>query len=128
MLSFTDEMHKTTSYKHLDYNREKTAAYFRRLIDGGKFVHLTDQCLMLGTIGRTFFGESVISSDVILYVKKEFRGEGHSAKAINEFIKWSDNNGAERISIGQSSGVCGEEFKAVAKSCGFKKLGEVFAR
>ena len=128
MLSFTDDMHEETKYSELDYNREDTAAYFENVIRANQFVHINDGCLMIGVICKTFFGDSLIADDVLLYVKKEYRCKGLAEEAVKSFVKWADDNGAKRVSLGQSTGVCGEEFKAVAKSCGFKKLGEVFAR
>lgn len=128
MLSFTDDMHKETRYSELDYNREDAAAYFETLISSNQFIHINDGCLMIGVIGKTFFGDSLIADDVLIYVKKKYRCKGFAEDAVNSFVKWARDNGAKRVSLGQSTGVCGEEFKAVAKSCGFKKLGEIFAR
>ena len=128
MLSFTDEMHSTTNYSRLDYNREKTAKSFKSLVDRNQFIYITDECLMLGTADETFFGDSVIANDCLIYVKKDYRGKGHSALAINQFVKWAEEIGVDSIMIGQSSGVSNQEFASVAKSCGFKKQGEVFAR
>lgn len=128
MLSFTDEMHKNTDYKYLNYDRVKTGEYFQKLIDLNQFIHLTDGCLMIGSLEKVFFGDSLIASDILIYVKKEHRGLGLSIAAVNEFIKWSENAGASRISIGRSSGVNEKEFKSLAVKCGFNKLGEVYAR
>tara|TARA_R100000951_G_scaffold25817_1_gene21919 strand:- start:3910 stop:4296 length:387 start_codon:yes stop_codon:yes gene_type:complete len=128
MLSFTDEMHKTTNYSLFNYNREKTASSFKSIIDRNQFIYITDGCLMIGTADETFFGNSVVANDCLIYVKKEHRGRGLSKLALNKFIEWAKEVGADSIMIGQSSGVNNEEFASAAISCGFKKLGEVFAR
>jgi len=128
MVSFTDEMHKETGYSALDYNQEQTADFFEKIITSNQFVHLTDECLMIGTITKTFFGDSLVANDVLLYVKKEFRGNGHADDAVKSFVKWASNMGADRVVMGQSTGVCGKEFKSLVTSCGFVKLGEVYAR
>ena len=128
MLSFIDEMHKSTGYSELDYNRDKTELFFNEIIKHEQFIYLTRECLMIGTIDKPFFGNSLISSDVLLYVKKDYRGCGHAVKAVSDFIEWSDSQGADRVVMGQSTGVCGVEFNSLVESCGFTKIGEVFAR
>jgi GNAT superfamily N-acetyltransferase len=128
MVTFTDEMHKETAYSKLKYSKEKTYSFFDKIIKAGQFVYLTDECLMVGSISSTFFGDSLVANDILIYVKKEFRGFGHAGLALSNFIKWAESKGADSIIIGQTTGVCGKEFKSLAGACGFVKLGEVYAR
>lgn len=128
IMGFLDEMSTSTGYSDFDYNREKAEKYVELLISKNQFVYVTNECLMLGTVGSMFFGNDIFASDELIYVKKEFRGLGHSKAALESFVEWAESKGAKRVIVGQTTGVIGGEFSRLASSCGFFKLGEVYAR
>ena len=70
MLSFIDEMHKSTGYSELDYNRDKTELFFNEIIKHEQFIYLTRECLMIGTIDKPFFGNSLIQAMYCCMLKR----------------------------------------------------------
>ncbi len=128
IISLGKAMHSETGYSNLTFNESKARKYLTNLAESGQFFYVTDNCMMVAAITTPYFSDSRTAKDVLLYVDKDSRGKGVAKKAIKKYIEWAELNNADRISLGQSSGICGKEFKSLAGSLGFNEIGTLYTR
>ncbi len=126
ILDLCEQMHAETLYKSMSYDRETMRKTVEYMIDRGQFVYFEKGCVMLGTASKSFFGPEIVASDVLIYVSPECRGNGIAKRALTSFKQWATDNGAKMINIGQTTGVTGEEFNALAERLGFRVIGKVY--
>lgn len=126
MLNLCEEMHAETLYKTMRYDRSTMRKTIEYLIERDQFVHYEDGCVMLGTASQTFFGPDIVASDVLMYVSKDKRGKGLAKRALSAFKSWAESKGAKMINVGQTTGVTGQEFNALAEILGFSVIGKVY--
>jgi GNAT superfamily N-acetyltransferase len=84
---------------------------------------------MLGAISTTeFFGPSVSTCDLFLYVKKEYRGSRAAIKLVRAYQKWAESLGATRIHLGVTTGMLIKETGGLYEALGFKQSGILYTR
>lgn len=119
------DMRLETAYKKLTPDPEKMKKIIRWCHENG-FLYYDGKCLMLGKTFTPWYNNDVHASDILLYTRKEHRGKGLAAKAIDEFLKWAKDKGASDIKLSQSTGITASEFQALADKFNLKKVGEVY--
>ncbi len=75
------------------------------------------QGLWAGSIHPLWYSDDLIVSDLVFYVRKEYRGSSAAYKLLKMAEKWATYKGAKSFNVGLSSGI--DTDKTV---CFFKKL------
>ena len=84
---------------------------------------------MLGAVATTeFFGPSITTCDLFLYVKDSFRGSRNAVNLVNAYKSWAESLGATRISLGITTGIRVEETGGLFEALGFQQSGKLYTR
>jgi GNAT superfamily N-acetyltransferase len=137
MLALANMMHKESPvYRELPLDEQKlidladTAILLPEL---ATILVTTDQdgaiTGMLGATATTeFFGPSISTCDLFLYVPKEYRGSRAAMNLIRKYHKWAVSIGATRINLGITTGVLIEGTGNLFQALGFKHSGSLYTR
>lgn len=128
LIDLLTEMHETTAYRELPLSIDRLSRFIESVKSSGQFLYHKPGVVMIGTVSKAFFSESLVASDVLLYVSPDNRGRGEAEKALSEFVSWAESKGASQVVIGQTTGVNGEEFDRLAKKLNFSFAGKVYRR
>lgn len=84
--------------------------------------------MFFGMIQEHYFGPTLKSFDLLLYVRPENRGGSHAYKLIKTFIDWSICNGVPQseIRVGVTTGEGGESAEKLYERMGFARSGSLF--
>lgn len=125
-LDLLEKMHSETRYKAFAFDREKTRAFLRDVIEKGQFISVKDGGIMIGSLSDMFFGPGTIANDILLFVEKEKRRTGIAKDMLVEFIDWAKSHGADSIVVGQTTGVEQKGYTKLMKSIGATQCGVVY--
>lgn len=128
------EMHDSTSYRDTQWCPLKVAQLCINLVRepymkawiaevDGKPVGM-----FFGLIQEHYFGTTLKSCDLLLYVKPGFRGGSHAVKMVKAYIDWALEFGVDRnqIGVGVTTGVCDEQVDRLYTKLGFVKTGQLY--
>ena len=84
---------------------------------------------MLGGLSTTeYFGPSITTCDLFLYVHPDHRGSSAALRLIKTYKKWAEDLGATRINLGITTGVLLAETGRLYEAAGFKHSGHLYTR
>jgi GNAT superfamily N-acetyltransferase len=83
--------------------------------------------MFFGMIQEHYFGPTLKSFDLLLYVRPENRGGSHAFKLVKTFIDWSICCGVreDQISVGVTTGDSGDSAVELYKRMGFVESGVI---
>lgn len=124
------EMHaESPNYRDLPFDGESVAAWaamhIRRddmLATGVKAGGILVAALM-ATVTTTYFGPGKIAQEDGLFVIPEFRGTPAGAALIHTFLRFADNQDADRAVVTASAGIDDERTIAFLEKKGFTHTG-----
>jgi len=125
-------MHEESSYRHLEYNKEKLwqlgektifepRSYFGVVAE--KDAEIVG--MFLGYITPFFFSSQKIAGDLVLFVTPKERGSSVALRLIREYEAWAIANGAKQIMLGVTTGVNEERTKELFLRLGYKPAGAI---
>lgn len=128
------EMHSTTSYSSTHYDKYKVLHSLFKFIEAEQVCVFVAESegelvgLFMGIVDAHWWGDTLTSSDLLLYVPPEHRKKGFAGPLINKYIQWSLNLGvpSESISLGITTDVDVERTSKFYESVGFRKSGVIF--
>ena len=89
----------------------------------GKFVG------MIGAVAtEEYFGPSITTCDLFLYVRPEQRGGMTAFRLIKRYQKWAESIGATRINLGITTGLFLNETGRLFEAAGFSHSGHQYTR
>lgn len=128
------QMHQSTSYCTTDFCLETTIASASTFIDndeiclfvldiGGKV-----EGMMIAFIAPTWWGPSLSSSDVLLYISPVYRKQNYASALVNKYVEWAKENGVQddQIKLGITTEINVDKTASLYKSLGFEGNGLIF--
>ncbi len=67
-----------------------------------------------------------VAQDIILFVKKEYRGNG--GLLVDDWVKWALDNGAQEVILSTASGIKPESFGRLMQRKGFILQGQTYSK
>lgn len=127
-------MHDTTSYKDTDWCPLKVAELCINLI---KQPHMQAWIaetsgepvgMFFGIINEHYFGSTLKSNDLLLYVIPKHRSGSHAYRLVNAYIEWAQSNGVQReqIGLGITTEVGEESIDKFYIRMGFERTGRIY--
>lgn len=135
MAELGQRLHDQSSFASMNYDADKTASYFIRLIlDEGKdyYVRVVEDDngqIVGGMVGYclpSWFGQDRTASDITLFMLPEARGGMTAVRLIKGFIEWAKSRGAKQIRPGVSTGAVGAKAEVLYERLGLIRVGAIF--
>ena len=128
------EMYSTTSYQDTEWCPLKVAQLCINLVREPYMQAWIAEVdgepvgMFFGLIQEHYFGPTVKSCDLLLYVKPENRGGSHAIKMVKAYIDWALAFGVakEQVGVGVTTGVCDEQVDRLYTKMGFVKTGQLY--
>lgn len=76
-----------------------------------------------GVINKMFFSDELMARDVGWWVKQSRRGSFAAIRLLEDFETWAKSKGAQKVMIGQSSGIDIEKTTKLYQHCGYRIIG-----
>lgn len=127
-------MHDTTSYKDTDWCPLKVAELCINLINQPHLQAWIAESndkpvgMFFGIIHEHYFGSTLKSNDLLLYVHPNHRGGSHAYRLINAYVDWAKANGVQhnQIGIGITTEVGEENIDKFYTRMGFERTGRIY--
>lgn len=119
------EMREETAYAKFSPVPEKIMNTIIYCYEKG-FLFFNGKCLMMGKAYQPWYNDDTHATDILLYTRKEYRGQGLAVEALEAFFQWATAIGANDVKISQSTGITGTEFNKLANKFNLKKIGYVY--
>ena len=133
MIELGAQMHAESAYRDLNYNREKCEALCIKYILNPKWffgycAYEGDELvgMVMGHIVPYYFGNDLLASDTVWYVRKDRRGSMIGIRLLNAFRDWAKERGASEICIGVSSALNLDRTHKLLSRVGFDHVGGIF--
>lgn len=117
------EAKKTTRYRMLTANPEKTFFTLDAKKRLGDLVYVDKDCVVIASAFRPIFSDDLHAVNDIFYVSKESRSQGVGQKALNIYLDWAKKRGCRVANFIVSSGVNLEHSEQMAKQAGLERIG-----
>lgn len=124
------KMHKESpKFKGSDYSEEKCAQLGAQLVEqGGIFLAEVDEepiGMLLGMVVPHFFGNDLISTDLVVFVEPAHRGGTLVVRLIKKYETWAISMGAKHINFGISTEIEAERTAKLYERLGYKISGYI---
>jgi len=129
-------MHGESTYAGADYSPEKLMQmakewlqypewrFARVAVDDSGVIY----AMYVGQISQYYFGQDLVASDTLFFVRPDRRGSFAAAKLVKEFEEWAFSRGALDIRPASSSGVEIERVRHLYEALGYNLVGYVFQK
>lgn len=119
-------------YRRYTYDEDKvTTLMYHFVTRGGAFVaERGDEIvgMMAGACAEAFFGREKYASDLVTYVKPEFRGSSAFVRLVKAFETWARAQGAIDVILGVSCELEMEKTRKVYEKIGYNLSGHAFRK
>ncbi len=119
-------MHDESFYRDNDYDERKLWAMWDQSVQNPhqfcmRVAEKDEEVfgLFVGYRYEHFFGYDICSSDLLLYIKPEYRGGTAAPRLIKAYEKWARESDVTEIQIGVSTGVREERTARLFERLGF---------
>ena len=125
-------MHDESQYSYLHFSPDKVIAKCNDALVNPQiqcWVTVKDETvtgMMAGQVFEYEFGQSLIASDILVFVSPEHRGGTAFLRLVKEYIEWSKSLGAELIFLNQTTGVNQEATGKLYQRIGFDPVGGMY--
>jgi len=134
-LSLAADMHQESWFRDFDFDVTKALSIWDRKVaqpDRWCLFVAEDNDKVIGVFAgfaaEHFFGNDLVSSDLILYVDPEHRGGTAAPRLIKAYQEWAKKIGAKEITIGVSTGVNSERTARLFENMGFGHRAYIFRK
>lgn len=128
-------MHQESSFRDNDWDESKLWALVHQYdADKQHWCMLVSEVgdeivgMFVGFAANHYFGNDLISSDLLLYVTPEKRGGTHGVKLIRAYEKWARSVGVREIQLGVSTGITTERTGQLYQALGFTDKSFIFKK
>lgn len=134
LLMLHEASNELPEYNVLGFSMAKTARSIGGLIIGDHgIVNLVEVKgetvgIIVGVVLDYWFNDDTYATDLVLYVKKEYRTSNYGYRLIKSFINWAASKDVEEITTGISSGVDIDKAGRLFERMGFKNKGKMYSR
>lgn len=129
-----DDLHNEGALSDLAYCKDTTWDFIASVISMKDTFHVC-ACVdhrivgfMAGRIDQYPFGRGSIARDYVIYVIPEMRGTMIFAKMIQRYKEWAESMKADKVMLGQSSGIQVAETFSLYERLGFQCVGGFFLK
>lgn len=127
IISMARDMHaESPRYRTLGFDAEKINALALGLIlnpEAGGVLVAEQNGYLVGMlafyVSEFFFGGDLLASDLVMYVRPQFRGGSIFPRLVVAFEKWADEFGVKEKQLGVSAGIDSERVVDVLKRMGY---------
>lgn len=134
LLALGKEMHSEGHFKNTDYDEAKVIDLFMSIIKSDSrccFVALHDGVIIgffMGYLDTYYFGNTLTSYDLLIYVDKNHRGGSTGVKLLQSYIKWAQDHGVSEsnIRLGDSAEIDSQAVGRLFKHMGFREHGKLY--
>lgn len=134
LLALGKKMHSEGHFKHTEYDEEKVINLFMGIIANDSqccFVAVNSGetvGFFMGYIDTYYFGNTLTSYDLLIYVDENHRGSSTGVKLLQCYIKWALDHGVTRhnIRLGDSAEIDSEAVGRLFKHMGFREHGKLY--
>ena len=124
-------MHLESDYKNTEYSADKCRALGANIIENPHLLGLVSEVdgdvngFFIGVISEHYFSDTLMSSDLLLYVIPEYRNGLSGLRLIKSYIAWAIESGVEpsNIQLGQTAGIDPHVVDRLNKNLGFDPSG-----
>lgn len=136
MIELGSEMHRESSFSHLDYNFEKLMQMGRMYKDNPEMFfsqvavdeHGKIYAMYVGRLTQYYFGTDLVAVDELVFVRPDRRGGLAAARLIKGFETWAIEAGASEIRPASSTGVYIDQTRKLYEALGFETVGHTFRK
>ncbi|MEE9351530.1 MAG: GNAT family N-acetyltransferase [Thiotrichaceae bacterium] len=126
------DMYSTTSYSDTEFSYPKIRELCASIINNDSMLGLIAQAgedivgVFFGLVHDHFFGPTLKSSDLLLYVYDNHRGGRHAYRMIKAYIEWSLSKGVarHRVCLGVTTG--DKKAGMFYERLGFENCGQIY--
>lgn len=79
--------------------------------------------ILTASLGSVFWSDEPLVSDILLYVRPEFRGRGVVKPLLDYYERWAKRAGVKKLFFEQTSGVDAARTEKLFESLGWKYVG-----
>lgn len=134
LVAMGGQMHAESYFKETEYSPEKCRELGEQLVDNPYLYGIVSEKdgeitgFFLGFIQEHYFSLGLMSSDLLLYVKPEYRSGMAGVRLIKAYIEWARSAGVEpkNIQLGQTAGIDPEVVDKLYKKLGFDSCGTIY--
>ena len=127
-------MHLESNYKHTEYSADKCRALGENIIASPRLVGLVSEIdgeingFFIGFVNEHYFSDTLMASDLLLYVVPEYRNGLSGVRLIKSYIEWAKESGVEsgNIQLGQTAGIDPAVVDRLYKKLGFHPSGTIY--
>ena len=125
-------MHDESQYSYLHFSPDKVIAKCNDALVNPQiqcWVTVKDETvtgMMAGQVFEYEFGQSLIASDILVFVSPEHRGGTAFLRLVKEYIEWSKSLSAEMIFLNQTTGTAQEAVARLYQRIGFESVGGIY--
>ena len=127
-------MHSESAYSHTQYSADKCRALGENIIASPNLVGLVSEIngdingFFIGVVSEHYFSDTLMSSDLLLYVVPKHRNGLSGIRLIKSYIEWAKESGIEpcNIQLGQTAGIDPAAVDRLYKKLGFHHCGTLY--
>lgn len=134
MIELGQMMHAESTYAGALYDPEKLMQMAKEWLQypEWRFARIAEDdtgtiyAMYVGQISEYYFGQDLVATDTLFFVRPDRRGGLAAAKLVKEFEEWAFSRGALDIRPASSSGVEKERVRQLYEALGYEVVGFVF--
>lgn len=134
LLDIGYKMHQEGHFKNTDYNLDKVTQLFITIInDDDKCCFVAERegviiGFFMGLACEHYFGHTLTSYDLLIYVDKDYRGGSTGVKLLTKYKEWALSLGIEQeqIRLGNSAEIDSVAVDRLFKFMGFREHGKLY--
>ena len=127
-------MHLESDYKNTEYSADKCRALGGNIIANPRLLGLVSESdgdingFFIGVVSEHYFSDTLMASDLLLYVIPEYRNGLSGVRLIKNYIEWAKESGVEpsNIQLGQTAGISPAIVDRLYKGLGFDPSGTIY--
>jgi len=127
-------MHLESAYRHTEYSADKCRALGENIVASPRLVGLVSEIngeingFFIGVVSEHYFSDTLMASDLLLYVLPEYRNGLSGVRLIKSYIEWAKESGVEsdNIQLGQTAGIDPAVVDRLYKKLGFHPSGTIY--
>ncbi len=128
------QMHSESAYGHTEYSADKCKALGENIIASPRLVGLVSEVneeingFFIGVVSEHYFSDTLMASDLLLYVVPEYRNGMSGVRLIKSYIEWAKESGVEpcNIQLAQTAGIDPAVVDRLYKKLGFHPSGTIY--
>lgn len=124
-------MHSTCNFAHMRFDRREFGEFLVHLISTPRhvvFVAEEDGALVgatLCSVFKSYMGPDLMAAEHACFVLPEHRKGSLGLRMVKQYVEWAKEQGARRITAGNSAGAPDSGYVALTERAGFERAGSL---